>query len=308
MSDVLTEAITEATHRASLDPVTGERFTLDDIINRNVVRHEGPVKRERELVMGARGRELEVPLECPVPGRLIQSTWCDWADGWYITLVNDVVLREQPGPDAPHVKSSEGRGYLQPGWHAYPGGTTNRDLIVSSFAAQSTGYPEPAVLGALWREYRRHLKAEGTCVMCLGSKHVRVNHGDQYACPECHPCPAVEKWTVTVPMVGGRPKSAAVTDTWWRYHGQDLMVLRPRIGVLGDPRDPRCLWVLLGKPSPDERASRLGSDFVWEDDKHRWVEGRRVFDVYRRVWSLRWPHVVGIAAIVAYGVGAWLML
>lgn len=79
--------------------------------------------REKVKVRNAGGREVEVPRCCPIPGHLIESTWCDWADGWYIHLIKGLPvkgIRETSGELQEDHRHSHGwLDGLRAGWHAY---------------------------------------------------------------------------------------------------------------------------------------------------------------------------------------------
>jgi len=246
---ILAQEIDELAESKGLNPATGERFTLDDIIDRNVAKHS---VREKVTVRHALGHDINVPPKCPVLPHLIEHTWCDFADGWYINLVNGAWLQEQPGPQAPSVKHSHGYHSYEPGWHVF--GEDGKKIL--SVPTSSTTYPTSGELRAAWNEYTAHLGLEGTCTSCLGlgtilapkREDTRVNLSQHYPCHNCNKNPAIHEGEVVVPVWAARaPSQALIQGTWWRYQDTD-MVVKETVKQVGKGWWHEG-WVVLEKPT-----------------------------------------------------------
>ena len=109
----------------------------------------GAKGRPRMTVTSKPGHKIEVPAGCPIHEDWIEHAQLDWADGWYIYLRNKRIVREQPGPKAPHVQHSEGYLYLKPGWHVL----SEDGAVLMSQEDDSPGYPSAKTLAVLWRRY-----------------------------------------------------------------------------------------------------------------------------------------------------------
>ncbi len=256
----LVEEIEKAALQSNLNPKTGEPLGLDDIIERHV--EKGRREQSKHKVINSYGNESSVPfLNILIPPMLIRQTWCDWADGWTITLINGAAFREQPGPEASGVSNGEGYGRFKPGWHVFD----KDDTKILSIPSNCTGYPDALTLADAWRTYLLVLDAEGTCTRCLGLGTQYVGYKKvQYPCHSCDPDPCVEEGFIYVPLgitrVGAQAK-------WWRYQGKD-MVWVTNINV--KKREGEGIgWAMLCEPPPDERPRE--QDQVWDDDIGDWA-------------------------------------
>lgn len=94
---------------------------------------------------------IDVPRCCPIPGHLIETTWCDWADGWYIHMRKDLpvrLIRETSGELQENHRHSHGwQDGLPAGWHAY--GPDEKRLIACA-ELEPCEWPSSEKLYRLW--------------------------------------------------------------------------------------------------------------------------------------------------------------
>lgn len=225
--DELSRQIEEAALAAAINPKTGQRFTLDEIIDRNAS-PALPTQGGDRPTWSERGRSLTSPRAC-----FIQSAWCHWADGWTLYLVNGCVIQEVPGHKWAHHNVCT-YAHLLPGWYIFD----KEGKVVLHQAARSAfdphpyecEWPDPDGLELLWQKY----------LLCLELGYLKLDpsspwHVDGYApCPNCNPDPPIPRIhsgllpRVCVPLNTPWRSRAGGTDaptmaeihTLWRYHGK----------------------------------------------------------------------------------------